>query len=78
MIEKINKMEAELKSSENVKTNLQKAHAEAQNLVVVRQDLIAKVQSMSQDLQRAVGDVQQMPALMSELDSLRHEYQQFR
>jgi hypothetical protein len=77
MIEKVKKMEAEL-NSENVKSDLQKAHSEAQNLVAVRQDSFFKVQSMSQDLQRSIGDVQQIPVLMSELDSLRQEYQQLR
>ncbi|CAB4274634.1 unnamed protein product [Prunus armeniaca] len=78
LVDKIAKMEAELKSAEPVKLELQQAGAEAQNLVVSRQELIAKVQQLSQDLQRAHTDVQQIPALVSQLDSLRQEYQHCR
>lgn len=74
LTEKIAKMEAELKTAEPVKLEFQKAKTEAQNLVVVREELIAKVHQLTQDLQRAHTDVQQIPALLSELESLRQEY----
>ncbi|KAH7532839.1 hypothetical protein FEM48_Zijuj04G0065100 [Ziziphus jujuba var. spinosa] len=78
LMDKIAKMESELKAGEPVKLELQQARTEAQNLVVARQELISKVQQLSQDLQRAHTDVQQIPALISELDSLRQEYQHCR
>ncbi|KAK6928969.1 hypothetical protein RJ641_005174 [Dillenia turbinata] len=78
LMDKIAKMEAELKTAEPVKLELQKAQAEAQNLVVMRQELISKVQQLTQDLQRAHTDVQQIPPLIAELESLRLEYQHCR
>lgn len=78
LMDKIAKMEAELQAAEPVKSELQKARADAQSLVVARQELINKHQQLSQDLQRAHSDVQQIPALISELESLRQEYQHCR
>lgn len=78
LVEKITKMEAELQSAEHVKLELKQAREEAQKLVGVRQELIAKVQQLNQDLQRAHTDVQQIPAFMSEFENLRQEYHQCR
>ncbi|KAK9016085.1 hypothetical protein V6N11_007168 [Hibiscus sabdariffa] len=78
LTEKIDKMEAELKAAEPVKPELQKAHAEAQNLVLAREELMSKVHQLHQDLHRAHVDMQQLPALMAELESLRQEYQHCR
>ncbi|CAL9064292.1 unnamed protein product [Musa banksii] len=78
LMDKITKMEADLKTSEPVKAELQQAHAEAQSLVAARQELISKVQQLTHDLQRSHGDVQQIPALMSELEALRQDYQHCR
>lgn len=78
LMDKIAKMEAELKAAEPVKLELQQARADAQSLVVARQELIGKHQQLSQDLQRAHLDCQQIPALISELETLRQEYQHCR
>ncbi|GAU14086.1 hypothetical protein TSUD_169110 [Trifolium subterraneum] len=78
LVDKIAKMEAELKASEPLKMELQKARGEAQNLVVVREELMAKAQHLSQEIKRVHADVQQIPALMSELEHLRKEYQHCR
>ncbi|XP_010552244.1 PREDICTED: protein FLX-like 2 [Tarenaya hassleriana] len=75
---KVAKMEAELQKAEAVRLELQQAHAEAQNLVVAREDLMSKVHQLTQNLQKARVDVQQIPALMSELENLRQEYQHCR
>lgn len=74
-LDKIAKMEADLKASESVKVELQQAHAKAQSLAATRQELLSQVQQMNQDLQRRPGDDQQILALMSELEVLRQEYQ---
>ncbi|XP_038996367.1 protein FLX-like 2 isoform X2 [Hibiscus syriacus] len=74
LTDKIAKMEAELKAAEPVKTELQQAHSEAQNLVLAREELLSKVHQLNQEVQRAHVDVQQIPALMAELESLRQEY----
>lgn len=78
LMDKNAKIEAELQAAEPVKLELQQARAEAQNLMVERQESISKVQKLSQDLQRSHSDVQQIPALISELGSLRQEYQHCR
>jgi len=78
LLDKMAKMEADLKASETVKAELQKAHAQAQSLMAARQELMVKAQQLNQDLQRNNADVQQVPALMSELDNLRQEYQHCR
>ncbi|XP_044506205.1 protein FLX-like 2 [Mangifera indica] len=72
--DKIAKMEADLQAAEPVKSELQQARTDAQNLVVAREELINKVHQLTQDLQRAHTDVLQIPALMSEHDGLRQEY----
>ncbi|KAL6994042.1 hypothetical protein U1Q18_012149 [Sarracenia purpurea var. burkii] len=78
LVDKIENMEAELQAAEPIKLEVQQARSDAQGLVVARQELISKVQQLTQDLQRAHSEGQQIPALMSELDSLRQEYQHCR
>ncbi|KAJ4973115.1 hypothetical protein NE237_006289 [Protea cynaroides] len=78
IIDKISKMEVNLQTTEPVKLELQQARADAHSLIAVRQDLLSKVQQLTQDLQGSHADVQQIPALMSELDGLKQEYQHCR
>ncbi|XP_021769434.1 protein FLX-like 2 [Chenopodium quinoa] len=78
LIDKISKMEAELKSVDRLKLDLQQARTEAQSLVEVRQELMSKVQQLNIELQRAHVDVQQIPSMMSELNHLRQEFHQYR
>lgn len=78
LIDKMTKMEAELKNSDSIKADLQKTHAEAQSALMARQELAAKAQKLNEDLHRIHGDAQQIPALLSELDALRQEYQHCR
>jgi glutamate formiminotransferase len=54
------------------------AHAEAQNFVAVRQSMVANVQKLSKDLQRNLGEAQQLPALVAERDAARQENQHLR
>ncbi|XWS75387.1 hypothetical protein CRYUN_Cryun01aG0082500 [Craigia yunnanensis] len=78
LTDKIAKMEAELQAAEPVKVELQQAHAEAQNLILIRKEYMSRVHQLNQDLLSAHVDVQQIPALMAELESLRQEYQHCR
>ncbi|CAK9185936.1 unnamed protein product [Ilex paraguariensis] len=78
LMEKIAKIESELQAAEPIKMELQQARADAQSLILARQELISKGQQLTQDHQRVHSDVQQIPALMSELESLRQEYQHCR
>ncbi|GFP91419.1 protein flx-like 2 [Phtheirospermum japonicum] len=73
MVEKMSTMESEVQGAETVKTELQKARAEAHNLLATRQELISKAQQLSRDLQMAHSDAQQIPVTMAELDRLTRE-----
>ncbi|KAG4937579.1 hypothetical protein AAZX31_18G260000 [Glycine max] len=77
-MEKIAKMESEAQGSESVKMELQQARGEAQNLVVSRDELVSKAQHLTQELQRVHADAVQIPALISEFECLRQEYQHCR
>ncbi|GLT62032.1 hypothetical protein SLA2020_346990 [Shorea laevis] len=70
----IAKMEADLEAVEPVKLELRQAHAEAQNVVLARDELMSKIHQLNLDLQRVHVGVQQIPALVSERESLRQEY----
>ncbi|XP_022853046.1 protein FLX-like 2 isoform X1 [Olea europaea var. sylvestris] len=78
LMDKIARMEAELQAAESIKTELQQAHAEAKSLFGARQELISQAQQLTRDLQMAHSEAQQIPALMSELENLRQEYQHCR
>ncbi|VAI45114.1 unnamed protein product [Triticum turgidum subsp. durum] len=78
LLDKAAKMEADLKSYESVKADLQQAHAEAQNLAAARQHLLADAQKLNKDLQRNFGEAQQLPVLKADLDAARQEYQHLR
>lgn len=78
LTDKIAKMEAELKDAEPVRLELQQARVEAESLVVTGQELTSKMHKLTQDLHMAHAEVQQIPLLMSELESLRQEYQRCR
>ncbi|KAL1291801.1 hypothetical protein AAHE18_20G226400 [Arachis hypogaea] len=78
VVDEIARMEAELQAAEPLKHELQRAQGEAQSLVVSREELVSNAQKLSQELQRTFADVQQIPALMSEFEGLRQEYQHCR
>ncbi|KAJ4825152.1 hypothetical protein Tsubulata_008691 [Turnera subulata] len=78
MLEKIAKMEGELKGGDSVRVELQKAQGEAGKLDAARQELLAQVHQLNQELHRAHTEVQQIPIMMAELDNLRQEYQRCR
>ncbi|XWS70886.1 hypothetical protein CRYUN_Cryun03dG0087800 [Craigia yunnanensis] len=76
--EKIAKMEADIQVGESVKKEFQQAHIEAQNLVKVRQELMAQLQQASQELVKTRADVKSLPELHAELEGLRKEHQRLR
>lgn len=78
LLDKIRKMQADIKAGEGVKKDLQKAHMEAQSLVAAIQELTAQVQKSTQELQKARIDIETIPDLHAELDSLRQEHQRLR
>ncbi|KAF5799870.1 hypothetical protein HanRHA438_Chr07g0318551 [Helianthus annuus] len=78
LLDRIGKMEADLQGAEPIKMELNKARADAQSLLAARDELVSRVHQLTEDNQRAHMELQQVPALMSELESLRQEYQHCR
>ncbi|KAH7569285.1 hypothetical protein JRO89_XS06G0137200 [Xanthoceras sorbifolium] len=78
LLDKIAKMEANIRAGERIKKDLQQAHVEAQSLVKARQELIVKIQQASQELHKVRLEVKSLPALHTELESLKQEYQRLR
>ncbi|OMO99429.1 hypothetical protein CCACVL1_03809 [Corchorus capsularis] len=78
LLEKIAKMEADIRVGDSVKKELQQAHIEAQNLVKVRQELMAQLQQASQELQKTRADVKGLPELLAELEGLKKEHHRLR
>jgi chromosome segregation ATPase len=78
LLDKIRKMQADIKAGEGVKKDLQKAHMEARSLVTSRQELTAQVQKATQELQKARIDIKTIPDLHAELDSSSQEHQRLR
>ncbi|KAH7286017.1 hypothetical protein KP509_33G055600 [Ceratopteris richardii] len=78
LVEKSTRMEQELRALEPLKIDLQRAQADAQKLLLTRQELTAQVQQLTQDMQRARADAQQVPTLKGEIDGLRAEIQRAR
>ncbi|KAK8961364.1 hypothetical protein KSP40_PGU019703 [Platanthera guangdongensis] len=78
LIEKGLKLEADLRATEPLRNEVILLRAEVQKLNTIRQDLTGQVQTLSQDLKRSQAEHQQIPALRSEIDSLRQEHMRAR
>ncbi|KAJ7295547.1 hypothetical protein O6H91_Y181300 [Diphasiastrum complanatum] len=72
------KMEADLQGLETLKAELHQARSDATKLNALRQDFSGQIQGLTQDLQRARADVQQIPSLRIENENLRQELQRAR
>ncbi|XP_050219071.1 protein FLX-like 4 [Mercurialis annua] len=78
LLDKIAKLESEIRLGENVKKELRQAHMEAQSLVKAGQELTRQIQQASQELEKYRGESKSLPDLQAELDSLRLEYKRVR
>lgn len=78
LLEKMAKMEVRIRAGENVKKDLQRAHAEARALVATRQELINQVEQATQELKKARADMEKLPEMNAELDRLTQEHQKLR
>ncbi|XP_057829793.1 protein FLX-like 1 [Cryptomeria japonica] len=78
LYDKSMKLEADLRATEPMKAEIMQLRADNQKLGVARQDLTAQVQALTQDLARARADMQQVPALRTEIESLHQELQRAR
>lgn len=78
LLEKIAKMEADIRAGENLKKDLQHAHLEAQSLITARQELNTQIKHTTMELQKVHVDVKKMPEIKAELDNLNKEHQRLR
>ncbi|MED6133343.1 hypothetical protein PIB30_027509 [Stylosanthes scabra] len=78
LLDKIAKMEVDIRAGDSIKKELQQAHIDAQSLATSRQELSAQIQRATQELQKASSDAQSTPTLQAELDSLVQEHQRLR
>ncbi|XP_011010508.1 PREDICTED: protein FLX-like 4 [Populus euphratica] len=78
LLDKIAKMEKDIRAGENVKKDLKQAHVEAQKLVKERQELATQIQQASHELQKIHTDVKSVPDLHAELENSRHELKRLR
>ncbi|KAK9705775.1 hypothetical protein RND81_07G080700 [Saponaria officinalis] len=78
LLEKIGKMESTIKAGDAVKADLQQTHKEAQSLISARKELILKIQKANQELEMYRTDINNVPDMISELDSMRAEHQRLR
>ncbi|KAI4313930.1 hypothetical protein L6164_026872 [Bauhinia variegata] len=73
LIERGRKLEADLRASEPLKAEVMQLRAEVQKLNSLRQDLLAKVQGLTQDINRLKTENQQIVAMRADIDRMRKE-----
>ncbi|KAL6996347.1 hypothetical protein U1Q18_006478 [Sarracenia purpurea var. burkii] len=73
LIERVLKLEADLRATEPLKNEAMQLRSEVQNLEAIRQDLRGQVQNLSQDLAKLQADNQQVPLLRAEFDGVHQE-----
>ncbi|OIV99833.1 hypothetical protein TanjilG_26171 [Lupinus angustifolius] len=78
LLDKIAKMEVDIRAGDGVKKDLQEAHIEAQSLAASGQDLSFQVQQATHELKKARSEVKGIPDLQAELDGLLKEHQRLR
>ncbi|CAM6011492.1 unnamed protein product [Sphagnum balticum] len=78
LLDKSGKLEADLRAAEPLKAELHQAQTDCQKLHVHSQELAQQVRTVSQELQRARVEAQQVPSMRAELDTLRQELQRAR
>lgn len=78
LIDRVLKLEVDLRATEPLKIEAAKLRDEIQRLNAIRQDMTGQVQALSQDLAKLRADNQQIPMLRSEIDGLHQELLQAR
>lgn len=78
LLEKIAKMEVDLRAGESLKNEYQRDYMEAQSLVKAREELIVQLQEKTKQLEKARADIKRLPDMRAELDNLRQEHQRLR
>ncbi|KAF6145467.1 hypothetical protein GIB67_032590 [Kingdonia uniflora] len=72
------RMEADLRALEGMKGELAHVRSDVQKLSGVRQELAAQAQGLTQQISKASVEVQQVPMLKSEIESMQQELQRAR
>ncbi|KAI3929742.1 hypothetical protein MKX01_025910 [Papaver californicum] len=78
LMDKIAKMEEDVRAGESIKKELLQAHMEAKALIVARHELNAQIKHATQELQETHSEVKTLPELHGELNSLFQEHQRLR
>lgn len=78
LLEKSANLEAELRATEPLKTDVLQARSDCQKLHQHSQELGQQVRTLTAELQRARADVQLIPTLRNEIETLRSELQRAR
>ncbi|KAL9154656.1 hypothetical protein ABFS82_10G129900 [Erythranthe guttata] len=78
LLDKIAKMEADIRNGSSIKKELQEAHNEKRGLVKERLELTNKIQLATKELDNSRADVKKIPEMRAELDSLTEEHQRLR
>ncbi|EHA8588203.1 protein FLX-like 3 [Cocos nucifera] len=78
LLEKIGKLEADIRAGEMVKKEFHQAHLELQSVTAARQELVIKIQRTTEELQKASTEIKKLPQMHAELDGLRQEHQKLR
>lgn len=73
LLERGLKLEAELRASEPLKSEVLQLRAEIQKLNTLRQDLSAQVQSLTKDVTRLQAENQQLNSMRADIDGLHKE-----
>ncbi|KGN45961.1 protein FLX-like 3 [Cucumis sativus] len=73
LLERGLKLEAELRASEPLKSEVLQLRAEIQKLNTLRQDLSAQVQSLTKDVNRLQAENQQLNSMRADMDGLHKE-----
>ncbi|XP_010257048.1 PREDICTED: protein FLX-like 1 [Nelumbo nucifera] len=72
------KMEAEVRSIDTLNAELAQVRADVQKLTVARQDLTAQLQALNSDFTRSRAELQQVPAIQAEIETMHQELQRGR
>ncbi|MCL7043392.1 hypothetical protein MKW94_011137 [Papaver nudicaule] len=78
LMDKMAKMEDEVRAGESIKKEVMQAHMEAKALIATRHELNAQIKHATQELQDTRSEVKQLPELHGELNNLFEEHKRLR
>nr|CAD1836379.1 unnamed protein product [Ananas comosus var. bracteatus] len=78
LLEKIGKMEVNIRAGDLLEKELRQVHMEAQALFSAREELTAEIRQVTEELQKASTERRNLPEMCTELDALRQEHQKLR